>query len=600
MEHRTYIPNNRPNQDTMTRIQQDLSSSPHQESYLEANGDPLMIRRAVGRIPHICVVGAGVAGLRCADILLQHGVKVTILEGRDRVGGRRSDTWLICRFAESIVCFDYYVKCKTKSSLERGPNWIHGTESNPILDLAKQTNTMTMTWDERQSVFDHLGNQMSEEKAAEGTELVWTIIGEAMKHSNEDSATIPVDKSLYNFFEEKVDKMFPAMVEGDSEAKRKKETILQMAEMWGAFVGSPIQTQSLRFFWLEECIDGENLFVAETYHKVLAKIAEPALEGAEIKFAQKVKKICSNEVGQDPSVSVEIEGGESLTFDEVVMTTPLGWLKRNNDSFVPELPNRLKQAIDCIGYGNLDKAYITFPTPFWNTSSPAGNGSIAIPHQQSIPNVTATTAPLHQSSEPTTVPQHYPGFTHWTSPHYTETNPSHWNQECVNLAALPESTAHPTLLFYTFGPTSLHLASLLRKFSSPSSPAAQTILSNFFHPYFSRLPNYDPLNPDHQPFAILATVWANDELAGYGSYSNFQTGLEHGDQDIEIMRRGLPERGIWFAGEHTAPFVALGTVTGAYWAGEGVAKRIVRAFGLEEKGEGNEDENEDVMGNGAK
>jgi phytoene dehydrogenase-like protein len=47
-----------------------------------------MIRRAVGKIPHICVVGAGVAGLRCAGILLQHGAKVTILEGRDRVGGR--------------------------------------------------------------------------------------------------------------------------------------------------------------------------------------------------------------------------------------------------------------------------------------------------------------------------------------------------------------------------------------------------------------------------------------------------------------------------------------------------------------------------------
>jgi monoamine oxidase len=47
-----------------------------------------MIRRAAGKIPHVCVVGAGVAGLRCADLLLKHGVKVTVLEGRDRVGGR--------------------------------------------------------------------------------------------------------------------------------------------------------------------------------------------------------------------------------------------------------------------------------------------------------------------------------------------------------------------------------------------------------------------------------------------------------------------------------------------------------------------------------
>lgn len=47
----------------------------------------------------------------------------------------------------------------------------------------------------------------------------------------------------------------------------------------------------------------------------------------------------------------------------------------------------------------------------------------------------------------------------------------------------------------------------------------------------------------------------------------------------------MPERGVWLAGEHTAPFVALGTVTGAWWAGEGVAKRVSRVWGLEGYGE---------------
>jgi len=55
---------------------------------MEKKTESPMIRRAVGKVPHVCVVGAGVAGLRCADLLLQHGAKVTILEGRDRVGGR--------------------------------------------------------------------------------------------------------------------------------------------------------------------------------------------------------------------------------------------------------------------------------------------------------------------------------------------------------------------------------------------------------------------------------------------------------------------------------------------------------------------------------
>lgn len=62
------------------------------------------------------------------------------------------------------------------------------------------------------------------------------------------------------------------------------------------------------------------------------------------------------------------------------------------------------------------------------------------------------------------------------------------------------------------------------------------------------------------------------------------------------MREGLTERGIWFAGEHVSPFVALGTVTGAWWSGEGVAGRIAGAYGVgvvEEGDEGIEKEGEE-------
>ncbi|KAI0206724.1 hypothetical protein F4808DRAFT_4645 [Astrocystis sublimbata] len=47
-------------------------------------------RRAqiLGRIPRIGIIGAGLAGLRCADVLLQHGFNVTLIEGRNRLGGR--------------------------------------------------------------------------------------------------------------------------------------------------------------------------------------------------------------------------------------------------------------------------------------------------------------------------------------------------------------------------------------------------------------------------------------------------------------------------------------------------------------------------------
>lgn len=233
----------------------------------------------------------------------------------------------------------------------RGPNWIHGTDDNPILELARETGTEVMSWDGRQSVFDQLGGQVSEAEAAAYTEQVWAIIERAMALSNSESASIPAEKSLYDFFEEQVVQMFPA--EGDGEAAdAKRRAVLHLAEMWGAFVGSPIQRQSLKFFWLEECIDGENLFVAGTYHKVLARIAEPALK-ATVKLGHVVKGIVCNE---GTGVLVDIEGKESESFDEVVVTAPLGWLKRNKHVFTPGLPTRLEAAIDAISYGHLDKA----------------------------------------------------------------------------------------------------------------------------------------------------------------------------------------------------------------------------------------------------
>lgn len=168
------------------------------------------------------------------------------------------------------------------------------------------------------------------------------------------------------------------------------------------------------------------------------------------------------------------------------------------------------------------------------------------------------------------------GFIEWLEPTYAPSNPKQWHQEAVELGSLAEPDAHPTLLFYMFGEQSKHITSTLAKLTTESDKTA--FLESFFHPYFSRLPNYSPESPDCKPLGFLATEWLNDEFAGCGSYANFPVGLENADKDIEVMREGLPNEGFWFAGEHTAPFVALGTATGAYWSGEMVAKRIAEVY----------------------
>ncbi|OQN95649.1 hypothetical protein B0A48_18249 [Cryoendolithus antarcticus] len=518
------------------------------------------------------ILGAGFAGLRCADVLLQHGVKVTIFEARDRIGGRVAQSNALGHV------------------VDLGPNWIHGTDDNPIMKLAQRTGTQLHSWDEEhQAVFDAEGLSVDPAEAAEFTRLIWDdgLVAAAFKYSNEHGSEIQASMSLYDFFVERAGQLFTDL---DTEAaSRKRERFLQAASMWGAYVGSATDKQSLRFFWLEECIEGENPFVAGTYTKILESVAAPAVKCAEIRLETRVTGVHSREGEGMKKPIIETASGERCEFDEVVVTSPLGWLKRNIDTFHPALTPRLTQAIDNIGYGTLDKVYLTFPAAFWHdskslisNSDTAVNGEASMvngldPHH-TTPNLHAPTLPLHQPAKPSSASS-YPGFVHYLPPSYASaTNPHSWDLQALNLAALPSPTAHPTLLFYIYGDCAKHIANLS---TSLDQPALQEALIDFFSPYIALLPNHKSDSPACKPTAALATAWAADELAGYGSYSNFQVGLEEGDEDIEIMRAGMPERGVWFAGEHTAPFVALGTSTGAYWAGEGVGYRIVARYGLD-------------------
>jgi len=129
-----------------------------------------------------------------------------------------------------------------------------------------------------------------------------------------------------------VTEKYPDPLKHDNQHK----ILLQMAEIWGGFVGSPVTRQSLKFLWLEECVTGgafgislrsvqkisslhtdfspsENLFCAGTYRKILARIAEPALKAVAIKLSTKVTHIESFGGG----VKIITDNGLELQFDEV-------------------------------------------------------------------------------------------------------------------------------------------------------------------------------------------------------------------------------------------------------------------------------------------
>ena len=170
----------------------------------------------------------------------------------------------------------------------------------------------------------------------------------------------------------------------------------------------------------------------------------------------------------------------------------------------------------------------------------------------------------------------YPGYTNWLPPKYAQTTNAHaWPQEAYDLAAFPDPHSHPTFLLYLYGDCSEYIATVAYRMPKEDQ---YSLLNAFFKPYYSLLPHYDEDSEECVPLAFLATSWRFDEFSGNGSYCNFQIGIDQADKHVQALQAGLPEKGLWFAGEHTAPLEEMGTATGAYLSGERVAKQIIDKY----------------------
>jgi hypothetical protein len=256
------------------------------------------------------------------------------------------------------------------------------------------------------------------------------------------------------------------------------------------------------------------------------------------------------------AVEVVAKDGFRGQFQHVIVTAPLGWLKRNESVFSPRLPPRLSTAIHSLGFGNLDKVFVKFSQAFWNNVSGIG--------------------PSDHRHEDKVESHGFPIESLFLRPEYArDSNPARWRVEIISYSGLPEPFAQPLIMFFIYGQWGRHITGLIRGMEQ-GSREHYGILDDIFKPYYATLPNYDASLSECRPTEYLSTDWQGDEFAGYGSYTNQPIGAGDCAEHFRVLREGMgEERGIWFAGEHTSPPGGLGTVHGAYWSGEEVAKRIL-------------------------
>ena len=126
------------------------------------------------------------------------------------------------------------------------------TGYNPIIELAKQTGTPLHRWKESTILVDDKGHLVSSSEANKALGQVWEILEVAIEHSTNCNEEIEFSASLYSFFQGCCDRAFQR---GDM-TEREVKLVLGMSQMWGAYVGDRVELQSLKYFYLEDCIAG--------------------------------------------------------------------------------------------------------------------------------------------------------------------------------------------------------------------------------------------------------------------------------------------------------------------------------------------------------
>lgn len=263
----------------------------------------------------VTVVGAGVAGLACARELVDAGFIVTMLEARDRIGGR---VW-----TERI----------DGAPAEMGASWIHGVRGNPVAELADSfgVERIPFAYD---SVFPVRGQGGA--AAAGGRQLARGL--DSFNWRKGDAARTPLSNLL----------------------PRRRTPGLEWAIESGIVQEYGADPERLSVLATDEgaALRGGDALLGSSYTDLVTRAAGelPVVTGS----------VVEGVAWSAEGVEVSVSDGSTYIFDFTVVTVPIGVLRRGSISFTPELPAATRQAIAGIGLGLLDKLWLAFDEPFWD------------------------------------------------------------------------------------------------------------------------------------------------------------------------------------------------------------------------------------------
>ena len=300
-----------------------------------------------GPVQRVVVIGAGIAGLTVANALTRAEVDTTVLEARDRIGGRLHTVDL------------------AGSPADLGGSWIHMPIGNPMSAFARQAGVRCRGANPLPELagFDRSeGRRLSAAEVRASISLQYEAFPEAVERLRGE---LGPDASAA----EGIDAFVASAGLKPPEARRARQSLHAIVEAESADLA---EHQSLRWMWNELEYDGGDFF-GDVPDGGYQRLTEAMAAGVDLRLNWDLAEVARSADG----VRVRSRDGLSEEASHVVVTVPLGVLKRGAPDFSPALPPERQAAIDRLGFGRYEKVVLRFDEPFWRNAG--------LPHMMIFP-----------------------------------------------------------------------------------------------------------------------------------------------------------------------------------------------------------------------
>jgi polyamine oxidase len=292
---------------------------------------------AADPVERVVVVGAGIAGLTVANALAHGGAECMVVEARDRIGGRLHTVQL------------------AGSPVDLGGSWIHTPVGNPMRAFAQHVGVVCRSANPLPELagFDCAeGRRLSSAEVEASLGMQLEGFPQAMGRL---LAELGPDASAADGIE--------AFVAGaglpPGPARRARQALHALIEAESADLA---ERQSLGWMWNETEYGGH--FFGDAPVGGYGRLAAAMAAGVDLRLGVNVAEVACSAGG----VRVRSVDGTCEEGSHVVVTVPLGVLKRDGLRFTPALPPDRRAAIERLGFGRYEKVALRFDEPFWRAA----------------------------------------------------------------------------------------------------------------------------------------------------------------------------------------------------------------------------------------